>query len=60
MEKLHKQAKHDKTKVKQRSVVHPMLANAELQIEDKALKIISRSQSVSFDIYIICIRTKNL
>lgn len=40
MEKLHQQAKYNKTKVEQRSIVHPMLANAELQIKDQALEII--------------------
>ncbi len=43
MEKLYKQAQHDKVKVKQRGTVYPMLANAELQTENKAFEIIPRS-----------------
>ena len=41
MEKLYKQAKHNKAEVKQRSFVHPMLADAKLQTENKAFEIIS-------------------
>ena len=41
MEKLYKQAKRNKAKVKQRSFMHSMLADAELQTENKAFEIIS-------------------
>jgi hypothetical protein len=40
MEKLYKQAKHNKAEVKQRSIVHLMLADAELQTENKTFEII--------------------
>ena len=40
MEKLYKQAKHNKAEVEQRSVVHIVLADAELQTENKTFEII--------------------
>jgi hypothetical protein len=57
---IHKQVKHNKTEVESGGALHSMLANAELQTKNQASQAVSRSQSVSFDVYLIRLRVKNL
>jgi hypothetical protein len=57
---IHQSFKRHKTKIKPRSPLHKVLANAKLQVKNKTFKVEPGPQDVSFNEHPICIRAKDL